>query len=289
MTVEHQLDMADLQQINQSYVDYLSSLEVQQIRQRVESVTVRDLHEPGGITKAKEMLDEFGVLVIPDAVSATTCIRAATAIGELHGAYCAHSDTYEDDRALFQPTAGPLRTYHQLSSYGKTVITVRRGQDDGMIDIFNCDLALSDAMREIRHLFEDGDVMALIQGGRRALRPRNLNAYINRSMIETRGFHVDSYAENLKAFIYLTDVLTLSDGPYTYVKASHRGGAFRRVNRYLLRDSVPVTETPLIPPLAITPILGCRGSLVISDQSGSHRGWPQALDHQRVVAVMKYA
>ena len=115
---------------------------------------------------------------------------------------------------------------------------------------------------------------------------RNLNFYINSNITKTRGFHADSFSPQLKAFVYLTDCLSLDDGPYTYVRRSHTDGPYRRLNQDLCVNLPNKTETPLLDRDRIVPVLGKKGTLVISDQSGFHRGYPQSPGHKRVISVM---
>ena len=93
---------------------------------------------------------------------------------------------------------------------------------------------------------------------------------------------MDSKTKQLKAFIYLTDYLSLDDGPYTYVKGSHLDGVLRRLNQSISQVMPNRTKNPE----NIMAILAKKGSIIASDQGGSHRGFPQAKDGQRVIAVL---
>jgi len=270
----------DIAELNEAYFRYVEDLSLRDLQKRIDEVSVSTREIERDPTRAREVLDIFGILVIPESAPSEICAYAADSMVDLCSAYARHGvDTYEDEQALYQVGTSKLKGYRQLSTYGKTIINVRRGQDEGMLDVFNCDLALPDQMGALRRVFEDPSILHILN--RPNLRPRNLNTYVNEGITRTRGFHVDSYSEHLKAFIYLSDVPSLEDGPYTFVKRSHGDSAFRRVNRALCDDMTPATETPVIDPLAITPVLAPKGSLVISDQSGSHRGWPQSPGRQR--------
>ena len=139
-----------------------------------------------------------------------------------------------------------------------------------------------------RPYFETLSQKGLITRNGNPLQPQNLNIYFNYAIKETRGFHVDSYKNEVKAFIYLSDVRDLGDGPYTYVKGSHAAGIFRRMNMALSSDLPNATEFPIVPFDEIIPVVATKGALVISDQSGAHRGFPQLENRERVIAVMKY-
>jgi hypothetical protein len=92
----------------------------------------------------------------------------------------------------------------------------------------------------------------------------------------------------MKAFAYLSDVKSLDDGPYCFVRKSVRDDAWRRANLAITSLTNVKTESPFVDLRQVTPILAPRGSLVVSDQSGFHRGVPQAANHERQVLVMSY-
>lgn len=257
------------------------------LRERLEATVIPGFSSDVDIKRGRKILADSGLLVIPSVVSDEVCDAARQEVLSLCGNFDEPQDIFENEQALFQVGTAKLKGYYQLSNYPKAVVNMRNGQDDGMFDIFNCDRALPNSMRPFREIFEHSGVLALLN--RPSLKARNLNVYVNRGVRKTRGFHVDSYSENLKAFIYMTDVLALDDGPYTFVKRSHLDSGFRQVNKHLCKDLTPATETPILDPEQITPVLAPKGSLVISDQSGSHRGWPQSAAGNRLVAVMKYS
>ena len=117
------------------------------------------------------------------------------------------------------------------------------------------------------------------------INPKNLNLYINRSITKTRGFHIDSNYRSIKGFVYLTDVNRLEDGPYCYVKGTHVDTLFKKVNNSV----IGLKEAPFVDQLNIVPVLGKKGTLILSDQSGIHRGIPQKKGSTRELLVMRYA
>lgn len=281
-------DRAQIRYLNDTYVDYIRGLTAYELKRRMREITFRSPLKPKQLPAAREILKRHGIVVVLNAISEVRCQKLRKDVETLYQEYAASGAALDErESALFQNGKSKLKGYRQLANYCKTVIEVRQGQDKGMVDIFNCDLALPDSGRGIRATFESSTVLSLLN--RSHLRPRNLNVYINQGITSTRGFHVDSHNEDLKAFIYLTDVKTLSDGPYTFVKGSHANATFRQINRNFCRCLKPATETPIVNPEVITPILAPKGSMVISDQSGFHRGWPQAPSGKRMVAVMKYS
>lgn len=281
-----QIELADIREINDGYLSYISNISRGELEQRSRSVTGSTDWSDSCLPEARDILLNHGIVVFPGVVPSDLCQAAGASIDRLIRDFARPGvECEETEDVLFQIGTAKLKGYYQLSNYGKTVVTVRQGQDQGMIDIFNCDLALQESLGPIRHVFEDAFVRKLVG----SLVPANLNAYVNEGIEKTRGFHVDSYGEHMKAFIYLTDVLSLADGPYTYVLGSHKPGPFQRFNRAIASKLTPGTETPLIDLRKLLPILAPAGSLVVSDQSGAHRGFPQNPNSRRKVAVMKYA
>jgi hypothetical protein len=283
----HELSLADIKSINDAYVKYISGLSAAELQSRTAEVTVNNINTPDGLSRAKQVLEEYGIIIIPSVLGADVCQRVQQRVESLYGKYSAYGQSeYEEERFLYQAGSGKLKGYHQLSNHTKTVFYVRKGQDEGMVDIFNCDIAFPEEFREVRKSFETEEILYLL--AYKSIKPKNLNTYINRGIRQTRGFHVDSYSEQIKAFIYMTDVKDLGDGPYTFVKKSHKESPYRRANRKLGEGMDPGTEAPVLDPSAITPVLAARGSMIISDQSGVHRGWPQLESGKRLVAVMNY-
>ncbi len=95
----------------------------------------------------------------------------------------------------------------------------------------------------------------------------------------TRGYHIDGFAKELKAFMYLEDVVEES-GPFTFVPGSHRDH-WLRVRKEVFRDGggdAPTTIRPEEYPqgeASEVQLTGPAGSLIIADTRGVHRGAPQ--------------
>lgn len=94
----------------------------------------------------------------------------------------------------------------------------------------------------------------------------------------TRTFHVDSFTKEFKAFLYLDDV-DESNGPFTYVRGSHRAHSVRiRKQLFGNREDAPTTffEADVASWMdREVKILGEAGTLVLADVRGLHRGSPQ--------------
>jgi hypothetical protein len=157
-----------------------------------------------------------------------------------------------------------------------------------MVDVFNADRLLDQTGSELRSYLESELVRAIIAQAGFDAQPFNLNCYINDGVTRTRGFHVDSYGPRIKVFVYLTDVRSLDDGPYTFVLGSHVDSPYRTANQTLSVGLPNRTEAPIIAWSNALPVLAARGTVVISDQSGFHRGLPQASSGSRAVAVLNF-
>lgn len=154
-----------------------------------------------------------------------------------------------------------------LLKKGKSVLNLRgsRGYDENMIDMLYAERMFP----EIKKLQEEPLIKA-IKFELENMNERNLNfaryhLYLNESATSTRGFHRDSDKPGLqyKAFIYLTDVPDKSYGPYCYKQntlTSSKGEA--------------------------TVCTATKGTLIMSDQYGLHRGFPQESGKHRIMLVL---
>ena len=89
--------------------------------------------------------------------------------------------------------------------------------------------------------------------------------------------------------LHFLPLVTRTCGPYTYVKESHIDSSFVKINKKISSVLPNETETPIVLRNNIVPALAKKGTLVISDQGGSHRGFPQTKGFQRTVAVMNFS
>ena len=119
-----------------------------------------------------------------------------------------------------------------------------------------------------------------------------LNAYVNVGVSGTRDYHVDTFRAHFKAFIYLTDVIDESYGPYSYIKKSNGFTLSKYLNIY--RNSL-LSNTHRIPDMPkylnmkqAVHCIGPKGTLVISDQGGIHRGIPQEPGKKRIALVFNF-
>lgn len=160
--------------------------------------------------------------------------------------------------------------------------------DQGMIDVGHVDRSVPGAAA----FRDDATVAAVVEAAAgRPFEPASINAYVNRSVTNTRGYHLDAYDSKYKAFLYLTDVETDADGPYAYVRGSHRftWAKYRNLWRNAADSDRPLTDMPVHDPGDEVHVLGTRGTVVVSDQNGFHRGIPQEEGHERMLLATHYA
>lgn len=178
--------------------------------------------------------------------------------------------------------------YQALAGAGEPVIDRRGGERDvGMFDIFNMQMAIP----ELADVKEDPRIEGIINGAADVeYRSENLNIYINRSVTNTRAYHADTYTGKYKAFVYLTDVPDENHGPFSYVRQSQAPGRLKRkvtalVNR--LRG-LPRTNAIFYKRSNILTCTAPRGTLIIANQAGLHRGMPQEQGKERMLISLSY-
>lgn len=190
----------------------------------------------------------------------------------------------------------PLKTYQDLASHHRPVVHVRNGlgagleDDKGMIDIFHVN-RLNHFLEKTFSSLKDPFLLEAIGNGiNTPMSAYNLNAYINKDVTRTRGFHLDNVEPTAKAFVYLTDVNCLEDGPFCYALGSHADLRLRAINSMISKAyGLRPFDITVLDRAKIVPVLAPKGSLIISYQFGAHRGAAQSEGHSRTAIVQTYA
>jgi hypothetical protein len=282
---------ADLRELNSRVLDYIKSLTAEELENRINSVVCKEPSSEHDENNLSKILEQEGIVIVPEFLDTET---AENAKAKLEGIVSRIADEdpkgtgFENEDMLVQSEKPLVEGYASMANHPKSVVSIRQGKDQGMVDVFNVDRLLGEKAGKIRDIYSKKWLIDLLQSYEQAVRPANLNAYINKSITGTRGFHADSYQSTLKGFIYLTDVLSLDDGPYCFVKGSHIDTPWRKANKAIGALTSAATESPFVDPLSVVPVLGKKGTLVLSDQSGIHRGIPQADGALRQLLVMRY-
>lgn len=239
--------------------------------------------------EVEKRLKDYGIAVIPGAIGADALQQAAAELLRF---------AEQIEKKFPNGGGNPDITvrfgnhdYATLRDGKRPVAMVRDGIDAGMIDIFHADAFLNRRGIDLQRILRSSgvvDMMEAVLPGEFEL--RNVNAYINRGVVSTRGFHVDSYGGNqIKAFVYLTDVTTLENGPYCYVIGSHSASGFPMLNTALAKFlGRQITDVSAFERTNALPLLGESGTLLVSNQSGAHRGYPQTPDGERVLLALNF-
>jgi hypothetical protein len=228
-------------------------------------------------TEHSKTLADDGIVIIEDFLAPETCDDLYEEISE------------EIENGDFDKVDGAEHdySYRDFVNWGGPVAIERRGRDDGMIDVFNVD----DVVPEVSDFKSNELVNEVInQASSEQYTPDNVNVYWNRSVTDTRDFHADSYGAQFKSFVYLTDVPDRSYGPFSYIKGSHRNSkakilASKAINKLL---GNPTTDALFYDDDDVVYCTAPKGTLIIANQAGYHRGYPQEEGQERMVMTTSY-
>lgn len=219
------------------------------------------------IDSAKEKLAEYGTIILSDCDFDKVTID----IERLKHWLSSIDDSY---------SGGKLTSYEEKANFSPFYVDVRGGKDKGMIDVFNIQNTpefsqeLDDFIKEIVYsLFDENSWKYRV------------NAYINNNITETRCFHRDSYKDDYKIFIYLTDV-AIENGPYTYVLGSHRS-VYHKLNTIFRFSRKTATDSPIVKKTMVHSFVGDEYTVVVSNQKGIHRGLPQFGEGNRILLAIR--
>lgn len=187
------------------------------------------------------------------------------------------------------------RTFAQLIGAPKPAIRrntgLADGIDEGFTKIYNADQLFKDHSAVFDEFLRNKFVEEIIRPAvEEDCRYTNVDVFVNESVTNTRGFHVDTDFAAARLFLYLTDVNEPSDGPYTFVYGSHSDPALIPLNQEiggLLNRNV--LDCNFFSEERVKKFVAPRGTLIISMQNGVHRGWPQETGHRRMLAVGHYS
>lgn len=188
-------------------------------------------------------------------------------------------------------------TYKEIMDFEKSIVNYRERDktktDGGMIDIFKIEKILEKNTVEILNSIHDlyRNVLEI----KIKKKFSHFNSYINHGVGCTRVAHIDSVKDQYKCMIYLTDVQDSGCGPYSYVPRSHKkklllkfSTLFQRFIRKITQNNSYLYDDMPIHDDCLKLLLGESGTLIISNQSGIHRGQPQKNNAFRLVLVDNY-
>jgi hypothetical protein len=195
------------------------------------------------------------------------------------------------------PNHRVLKGYNNFRDADRPVINYRvkrpdgrTGSDAGMIDIFHPErLSINLGTRIQNCLHERLIQKLLLVSSLNQMKVKCRNLYLNQGVQDTRSYHCDGRSLKFKSFVYISDVNALDDGPYCYVKGSHR-------RRRLWWRSASFNKNNQLGPFEFSQLQGAEaislfakaGDMVLSSQKGAHCGHPQHPDAKRAVLVNMY-
>jgi len=166
----------------------------------------------------------------------------------------------------------------------KEPVLFKRGgnYDDGMLDLFNIDYIDPKFGEFMKDPFLN-EIITLAAGSK--FSPMRINAYINRDIINPRGYHADTYTGSFKTFVYLTDVPDNSFGPYSFIRGSHKVSPTKRKTSKLVNrlKGKPSTDAVFYDKSQAQIFTAPKGTLIISNQAGLHSGLPQEKSRERML------
>jgi len=175
--------------------------------------------------------------------------------------------------------------FNILRTLKKTVINKRyssRDGDDGLIDIWNIKYSLTDKSNIIINNLNNNIKNIIENSFKVKYKFINNNIYLNNSVVKTRGIHADSdkYPSRVKYFLYLTDINDIYDGPFSYIKFSHKKIGLNYHRKYNIYK--PLTQDDNDNYIIFSPK---ESDILIACVSGAHRGMPQKKGRKRIVLV----
>jgi len=269
------------------------------------NVTIADLSLDASWLTAKDLdraaaiLDWHGVVVlnglIDPALSDAARHEADALVARVEQAVASPFDHGQTGNILWQVGGALFSGHKAILAQGRPLANLRsreRGTTNGgLIDFFFLDRAAHEnrwnALNACCGVLK-GPPLAQIIAAVSPAKPQQVNMLRNDSVTATRGLHIDNLDGSYKAFLYLSDVCGPEDGPYAYVPGSHhRPDLLKREARLNSLNGRPETDSYAFEGREINfPVK--RGTVIISCQSGVHRGMPQQEGASRTVLVGNY-
>lgn len=264
-------------------------------RQEIENITI-SAKDGLDIDKATALIEKQGIAIITDLFDEDLIQQVESELGGFIREFDENKagETFGEYKEVEWQYFG--HKYDKSEIAHIPIVNIRnkdKGKSDGgMIDVYNVDkIAEKKDLSSSLQLFEKikgGDLNALTQNLMKGYKSR-FNLYFNDSILNTRGAHRDDYQTTYKVFIYLTDVLDESFGPYAFVPGSHK------VHDYLNREIAlnnffgkGFGDISSMPDELFIKCIAKKGTVIISDQSGVHRGVPQAEGKVRIALVNSF-
>jgi hypothetical protein len=223
-------------------------------------------------------LDEKGIVVIENYLDTETCESIYEEImAQINQDKLKRAEEFEDAN----------QGYNAMANAGEPVLHERTGADEGMLDIFNMQMAVEE-LNEIEDDDSIEDIINRITDSQYG--PTNTNTYIRRGVGLPAPYHADSFT-TFKTFVYLTDVPDTSYGPFSYVPGSHKPPLIEKFGTKLINTLKGNSGAPrgIVPDISeARHVTGNKGTLIIANQGGYHRALPQSEGKERVLVTTRY-
>lgn len=229
-----------------------------------------------------ELLYKKGFLVIPNYVGEEQCQIWQDAI-----------NTYMQEHGIWELSESSLKETLIQKYESGAELQIRQSHDGyqfydtGMIDF----LDIHHEVHVISEFRDDRFIKEIIQEAQNdEVNVVQTSFYRTLSLKNPRSYHMDVFKRTTyKAFIYLTDVPTTDYGPYSFIEESHGPNLSRYLNLALNQfKGYPVSDARIYNQKQAHPFVGQRGTLIITNQRGYHRGLPQKDQHERMLLTNAY-
>lgn len=265
--------------------------------QGIESFTFSATNSNFNSDKIADCIKKNGIAIITDYINPDLMKRSSVEMEGLVNKLLPKmqfGDFGNTDGFFWQKSGKKLLGYAEKARYPIPVIDVRNKDrndiDGGMIDFFKIDEVINSnnltASSECINMLSSRKISEIIKNILGADYVNDTHLYYNDSVTNTRKPHCDNYENTNKIFIYLTDVNDLDDGPYCFVPGSYLLGKYLKREQFLNRyfgyhwgDNNSMQEKYFIK------CLGKAGTIIISNQSGVHYGYPQKEGRKRIAFI----
>ena len=165
-----------------------------ELSKRLGNITFNEPLINNSFSKLRSILEKEGIVVIPEVLENSVIDEIRPILNKIiekSKTEKLEEKNIESSDYIVVGKNSMSKSYFYFSDNPKPIVTVRQGQDQGMIDIFNVDKLFGNFKSKVRDVFLKDWLINLLQDFDEPINPKNLNLYINHSITKTRGFHFD--------------------------------------------------------------------------------------------------
>jgi len=237
----------------------------------------------------EEILDD-GYVVIKDFLSAEDCKRIKSEFLNLLEKFdLSKTKDYPELKVVNHTKKREVSG--NLGNLSEPVLLTRglQGFDENMIELFKAEKLINLPTQKIREHIDQLALWTNLSKYR-----VSFSIYYNKGVTNTRGYHRDNSPLPVpgnpretkrlyKFFMYITDVSSIDQGPYSYIPGTHTWDNCEEYSKQLQ----PISQNDLDLSLDPKIFLEKAGTVLITDQAGFHRGLPQNEKSERLMLVCK--